>query len=382
MTRLFFYLTFPITIQVSFIFLFFYIPEEMYFSFLLLPMSFFFCAFFCSLFTKKEISISKAISNQKYDLEMKVFLLFCYFVIALIPLDIFFNGFKLLKPWTYAEFNGLGRYVRHITNFSWLLCLFGALFYKRGLRFKLVLFAGLFAPIIFIDRNRLLMGLFSIFLVWYYSFDKRLGCSNKKTKTFFFIVIIGLVFSFIGSFRSGSGFFVPTSGDSLVNGYFPLRDFFYFLPSGLQQIVLYITTPLFNFSHMIYLNFSSDVFLLKQLSFLTRDSFPHYPYSPVLVARYNVGTEFFPILLYGGKAAVFIAMFFCSLIFLFFIRQLNKKPRFLTLALFVKCAYTVLLLGFAPQFFIVYNFVSLLFLMVIYCIVVLTKILFQPFVKT
>ncbi|WP_220740533.1 hypothetical protein, partial [Shewanella sp. c952] len=200
---------------------------------------------------------------------MKLFLFFCYFVIALIPLDIFFNGFKLLKPWTYAEFNGFGRYIRHITNFSWLLCLFGSLFYKRGFKFKFILLVGLIAPILFIDRNRLLMGLFSIFLVWYYSEEHSSDFSNKKLKAVFFIVFIGLIFSFIGSIRSGSGFFVPTSGDSLVNGYFPLSKYFYFLPSGVQQIVLYITTPLFNFSHMIYLNFSSDVFLLKQLAFLS-----------------------------------------------------------------------------------------------------------------
>tara|TARA_R110000851_G_scaffold4753_2_gene19667 strand:+ start:15379 stop:16533 length:1155 start_codon:yes stop_codon:yes gene_type:complete len=380
MTKFYFYLTLPVFIQLALVLLFFYIPPEMYLSLLFLPCTFFFCALFCNFFTTKKIALSDAIGNQLYNLEMKVFLFFCFFVILLIPLDIYFNGFKLIKPWTYAEFHGVGRYIRHITNFSWLLCLFGALFFKNGFRFKFILFVGLITPIIFIDRNRLLMGLFSVFIIWYYSGSTNLQRFKKNLQALVFLIFIGLIFSLIGSARSGTGFFVPSSGEYLVNGYFPLNNLFYYLPLGIQQIVLYITTPLFNFAHMIYLDFSSDVFLLKQLSFLSRDSFPHYPFSPVLVARYNVGTEFFPILLYGGKFAVFISLLSCSIFFLFFVRLINKKPNFITLALFIKCAYTTLLLGFAPQFFIVYNFVSLFFMLAIYFSVILLCNLLKPFV--
>ncbi|QRK80805.1 hypothetical protein [Shewanella sp. LZH-2] len=349
---------------------------------LVLPIIFVFLFSFFTFFVsnKLEVAITRCVKPARWRLEDSFILLFCYSVILLVPIDIFFNGFKLANPLTYAEFSGLGRYVRHITNFSWLVTLFCFINFKRGLQFRCLLIFSLITPILFVDRNRLLMSFFSLLLVWYFSTS--LSKRKKNFKLLIFTTAILMLFSLIGMLRSGDSFLVETSGDSLVNGYFPLKAFFYELPIAFQQIILYVTTPILNFSYMLHLNFFSDVFWLKQLAFVNRDIFPDYPYSPVLVPRYNVGTEFFPILLYSGLLGVVLSSFGLFLFFVFFYNLICKFPSFFTLVLFVKIAYVVLLVGFAPQFYIFYNFFSLLliFLLILGCVVF--RLYFFSFLKT
>lgn len=361
---IYFYTVIPLYIQLLLLLVFFHIPYEMLSDVLFLPFVFTFFSIIFYSFLPKNINFLKSIYITRWTLDKKYLLFFCWFIVFLVPFDIYFNGFKILNPLTYAEFHGIGRYVRHITNFSWLIALFAAVNYKRSIQFKILLLISILMPILFVDRNRLLMCFFNILIVWF--FININSIKRIKLKLFMLIFFILGLFSYIGSFRSGSSFYVPTSGDELKYGYFPLRDVFYYFSTSIQQVILYITTPLFNFSHMMYLDFSSDVFLLKQMSFMNRDTFPDYPYSPVLITRYNVGTEFFPILLYAGPLAVIASVAIVFLFFSIFYILLYVKPNIYTLALFVKIAYVLLLIGFAPQFFIIYNFISLVFLILIF----------------
>jgi hypothetical protein len=376
-----FYTLFPILTQVSLLFIFYEVPGAIVLDVLALPIIFLFLFLFFVFFvsSKLEVAITHCVKPTKWHIEDTFVLLFCYSITLLVPIDIFFNGFKLANPLTYAEFDGVGRYIRHVTNFSWLVTLFCFIHVKRGWQFRWLLIFSLITPILFVDRNRLLMCFFSILLVWYFSTPETSG--RKNCKLFIFITAILMLFSLIGILRSGDSFLVETSGDSLVNGYLPLKAYFYDLPVGIQQIILYITTPILNFSYMLHLNFSSDVFLMKQLAFVNRDSFPDYPYSPVLVPRYNVGTEFFPILLYSGLLGVILSSCGLFLFFVFFYNLLCKLPSFFTLVLFVKIAYIVLLVGFAPQFYVFYNFFSLLLILLLILGSVVFRFCFLPFLK-
>lgn len=374
-----FYTILPLYIQLSLLLVFFNIPYEMLSDVLFLPFVFTFFSVFFSLFLPKNIDFLKSIYIERWTLDKKYLLFFCWFIVFLVPFDIYFNGFKILNPLTYAEFHGIGRFIRHITNFSWLIALFAAVNYKRSIQFKILLLISILMPILFVDRNRLLMCFFNIIIVWFFlNID---NIKRIKLKLFLFVFLILWLFSFIGTFRSGSSFYVPTSGVELRYGYYPLKDIFYYFSAPIQQVILYITTPLFNFSHMMHLHFTSDVFLLKQMSFMNRDAFPDYPYSPVLITRYNVGTEFFPILLYAGPLAVIASVAIVFLYFSAFYVLLDVKPNIYTLALFVKIAYVLLLIGFAPQFFIIYNFISLVFLILIFISVFVLVFMTKPFLK-
>ena len=173
---LFFYLLVPMFVQVVLVFSFFHIPEAMIPSLIFLPAWFilFFCFFRLVLPASVENSLKISCRKNTWRLEDSFMTVFCVIFFALVPLDIYFNGFKILAPHTYAEFNGIGRYIRHITNFSWLVVLFSSLNFSRGLVFKIMLILAFAVPIVFIDRNRLLLCFFCSFIVWYFS-------SNKST---------------------------------------------------------------------------------------------------------------------------------------------------------------------------------------------------------
>ena len=108
------------------------------------------------------------------------------------------------------------------------------------------------------------------------------------------MITVIAVFSALGSLRNGLEIFmVESSGTTLMEGKLPLSDIFYYFPPLLQQIILYIAMPMFNLATIFYEWLLNTDFLLSQLSPFGRDMFDAYPYAPVLVARFNVGTEFF-----------------------------------------------------------------------------------------
>jgi hypothetical protein len=120
-----------------------------------------------------------------------------------------------------------------------------------------------------------------------------------------------IVFSGLGTLRSGlEAFAIESSGSALREGMLPLKEAFYYLSPLLQQIILYVAMPIFNFATIFAEGFLNQDFLLSQLSPFGRDMFDAYPYAPVLVARFNVGTEFFPWLTYGGFPLVVLSFSF------------------------------------------------------------------------
>lgn len=130
-------------------------------------------------------------NNQKYK---TVILIFCIFVTLFGPLDIYINGFKLLNPESYTVFNGIGRYIRHITTLSWILIPITFIFINnRPLKFLLFFYALLF-PILIVDRNRLFLSSYTFILC--YSLSGFINNNNKNKLTFKLTVVMILAYLF------------------------------------------------------------------------------------------------------------------------------------------------------------------------------------------
>jgi hypothetical protein len=141
-----------------------------------------------------------------------------------------------------------------------------------------------------------------------------------------------------------------------------------------QQVILYITTPIFNFATVVSNHFTNQDFLLSQLSPFSRDQFAAYPYSPILVPRFNVGTEFYPFLLYGGMLWVALAFMclFVSFILAFYL--LKRCPNIFTFFIFIKISYNALFMGFAPQFYILLNLMFVILMLLLWFFAELLRI--------
>ncbi|WP_374052067.1 hypothetical protein [Xenorhabdus taiwanensis] len=296
-----------------------------------------------------------------------------FLVLLLFPLDVYFNGFKLLNPASYAEFYGVGRFIRHVTSMCWMLVPIAYIIRRENpwvARF-FILFSMLL-PIMMIDRNRLLMSFFCYFFILYARFRSTSVKSRphefRKVKLglYSLLILLPTIFVIIGFYRSGTSFSIESSGDHIVYGKFPLTEFFDIMPPSVKQILLYITTPILNFTHVASTGFLNDQFLLSQISPFSREEFPMYPYSPVLIVRYNVGTEFYPFLLFGGLPLVFIAMFFVVLTFGAVFYWFCKTQGIYAWLLFLKFVYLMLFLGFAPQFYILLNIMSSILIFLLY----------------
>ncbi|MBN6030077.1 hypothetical protein [Pantoea ananatis] len=374
--RLSFYIMAPILIQMMLFLLCFNITAEMFLYSLLYLGSLFFLVVFFELIFRKKFDIEALFDNvysSVNSIDRLVLKTLGLLIILLFPLDVYFNGFKLLNPASYAEFYGAGRYVRHITSMCWMLVPVAYLIQRKNPWLaRFFIFSAMILPVLMIDRNRLLMSFFCYFFILYARFK---SVSVRKRKAEFRRVKIGIyslllllpfAFAMLGFYRSGSSFAIESSGSAIVYGKFPLTDFFGIMPPAIKQILLYITTPILNFTHVAATGFHNDQFLLSQISPFSRDDYPAYPFSPVLIARYNVGTEFYPFLLYSGLSMVFLAMFIVVLTYAAIFHWFCKSQGFFSWLLFLKMTYLMIFLGFAPQFFILLNVMSTIMIFLIY----------------
>lgn len=370
-----FFVWIPIAIQTALFHVFYYADEGLFFSSLFLVAVVGGSVIFFETFLRRGIcyeNIFKAV-RRKFRAEDRFAVTFFGMVIILLsPLDVYFNGFKLFAPETYAEFYGVGRYIRHITSLCWILVPIA--FYisdKRPILSKLFCAYAFVFPIIAVDRNRLFMSAYAVALMFFIKHKSHEAVQRKTRitlvwKLVFISFLILILFTIIGFYRSGSSFDVESSGWEVVPGRYPLGVFFEILPSAVKQIILYITTPVVNFSYMLQLGFRNEEFLLSQFSPFSRDEYSTYPYAPILVERYNVGTEFYPFLLAGGATLAAASIFFAVFLFVVFFSYFKKNASVYTLIAFVKLSYTMLFIGFAPQFYILYNVACLGFVFLMF----------------
>lgn len=349
-------------LALALILFFFHIPIELILYLVALPILALAMTIIIKIFIIRRLSVSASFHttfvSRRHAFIIHIFTLL---VLAFGPIDVYINGFKLLDPLSYADLNGNGRYVRHISSLCWTLVPIAFVFHNhKKTKILLILYAIVFA-IIIIDRNRLLAAFYTLAFCSTLTPDSTL-VTNKirakrvKRQILLLIITVIAVFSVLGSLRSGlEAFMVESSGTTIMEGKLPLRDIFYHFSPLLQQIILYIAMPMFNFATVFYEGFLNTEFLLSQLSPFGREMFDAYPYAPFLVARFNVGTEFFPWLTYGGILLVIPTFVFMAVCFILAERLFKKSPNIFTLLIFLRLSYLMIFMGFAPQFYILLN---------------------------
>ncbi len=362
-----FYFLLPIYVALALLILFFNIPEQYYFGVFIFYVIVTVPILLSILLYPPYTNLIDAYSSMyRPFLHKVVILLLCILVITFSPLDIYVNGLKLLNPSSYAEFHGPGRFIRHITDLCFILIPVAfTMLRSKALKVLFISYALLF-PILIVDRNRLLMSCYGFFLCIFLTNNVSSKSRLKKSNYFLFFAIAFFcifVFALVGHFRSGHALMVASSGALIKEGQFPLTELFVNLPILFQQIILYVTTPIFNFATIVTEQFNNPDLLLSQFSPFSRENFDAYPYTPILVARFNVGTELFPFLLYAGLPMVCMAFLGILFGFLFAFYFVKQHCNIFTLLIFIKISYCVLFIGFAPQFYILLNliFVILMF---------------------
>lgn len=374
----YFYVLFPIWLPLGLVLFFFNVPAGFYPS--LLTLLFIVTGIFIvsAIFFPGGILVDRSYAAIMAGKRHRQFVwLLCAAIILLGPFDVLVNGFKLANPLTYAEFHGIGRYIRHVSSLCWALVPIAFIYCKsRKLRLALIVYAIVF-PILIVDRNRLFMSFFSLVFCIALAPPDADAAPRAKRKgrynTLIIFLVLATIFSLLGVYRSGDSFIVESSGKVLASGSFPLRALFFELPVLMQQIVLYIAVPTFNFATMLFMGFRNKEFLQSQFSPFSRDD--AYQFAPVMMERFNVGTEFYPWLLYGGVPYVVFSVTVLVLSFFLAVRLLRHFPNVFSLLIFLKISYSVLFMGFAPQFFILLNLIFIVLMAALWtCSSVLQKL--------
>ena len=369
------YVLSPLLLALALILVFFHIPLELWPYLGALPILALVATITIKTTVARRLSVSSSFNTTfRHRDHCLIIHIFTLLVLASGPVDVYVNGFKLLDPLSYAELNGNGRYIRHISSLCWTLVPIAYIFHHQAkLKPWLIIYSVVFS-IIIIDRNRLLAAFYTLALCSALTPDSaKISPSAIATKARNRLLLISMVviaaFSGLGALRSGlDAFMVESSGATLREGMLPLRDIFYFIPPLLQQIILYIAMPMVNFATVFSEGFLNSEFLLSQLSPFGRDMFDAYPYAPILVARFNVGTEFFPWLTYGGFLLVVPSFAFMVICFVLAERLFKKLPNIFTLLIFLRLSYLMLFMGFAPQFYILLNIGFIVLMLILWAI--------------
>jgi hypothetical protein len=370
-----FYILIPLLAALLLTLIFFNIPLDLYAYIGSLPLLAIMATIVVNTIIKRKLSVvSSFLTTYNRKSHSTIIHLFTILVLASGPLDVYTNGLKLLDPLSYADLDGNGRYVRHISALCWTLVPVAYIFHNdKKTKLFLITYAIAFSVII-IDRNRLLASFyclaFCIALTPGATSQSAASIARSNRKRILILLgVVVLVFSGLGVLRSGlEAFTIETSGTSLREGMLPLREIFYYFSPILQQIILYVAMPIFNFATVFSEGFLNQDFLLSQLSPFNRDMFDAYPYAPVLVARFNVGTEFFPWLTYGGFSLVVLSFTFMMICFVFAERLFKQSPNIFTLLIFLRLSYLVIFMGFAPQFYILLNIGFILMMLTLWSI--------------
>lgn len=273
--------------------------------------------------------------------EAFVALAFALAVLAFAVLDLLLFPVALVDdPHAYATMEGGREHIRHISDMCWVLPPVGLLCARsRGLRWSLVA-AGLVFPVLVIDRNRLLNGLFALALVIVLRRDARAPLPWKR------IVLIALagasVFSLLGMLRSG-----PLEGLTL-----PFSPLYRDAPQGIKWLLLYITAGPYNFGAIEAKHYVDASFLVHQVVPLAGSVATAGTGIPLDSPTVNVGTEFFPFLMAFGPAGAAAAVFALYLWLYWSVRRLWPRVPLFGLLIFLRMAYVCLMAPFAPQAFI------------------------------
>ncbi|MBY0292311.1 MAG: hypothetical protein K2W92_03385 [Alphaproteobacteria bacterium] len=354
------------------------------------------------LFSLLKINVKvNAYDIRKNNSQNKYAMAFGFFILVFCMIDLYLRGPILFtNPTSYYTFSPLEKYVRYICIMCWTLIPISLFCTKNKIIRTIFISTAILFPILAVDRNRLFSSFYVIIVSFFIIYKEKIK-QNFNYKKFFYTlcslaVAVGLfmeVFSFVGSKRSSSKIQNFISYDyrpillkkisqhsklSHVNAddipILKVNDFFIRnAPTALIWPMVYSSASIFNFSAIHNIDYRDPDHLNYQLFRAFRSDLPAKAQDltplPLPLPNLNVGTEFFPFVLYAGTPLVIFSFFIICIIYFFYIRLLSKFPSSIFLLLgFFKLSYCCIMLGFAPQFFTFTNIVFLILMIFMHTI--------------
>jgi hypothetical protein len=319
---------------------------------------------------------------------------FGFFVLFFCFIDLCVRGPILFScPSSYSNFTFAERNIRYITIMCWSLIPIAFFCTKNKTIRTLFISMAILFPILAVDRNRMISSYYALFISF---------CILKKeyiTKSYNFknslkmscclilyLVMVTISFSVVGNLRSSiQSLFRLDQEKSLfarkvkqeegknldVNKWKNLNlnkipllkinaTFLRNAPNSLIWLSTYATSSIFNFSVIHNMDYKDPEYLKYQMLHLFSTEIPakweDLTPLPLPLPQLNVGTEFFPFLLYGGTVSVLFSFMLVAFIYFSYLKFYSLYPSSIFLFLgFLKLSYCCLLLGFAPQFFTLTN---------------------------
>ncbi|WP_415062056.1 hypothetical protein [Bdellovibrio sp.] len=308
-----------------------------------------------------DISKQTALSNTFY--------LFIGVIFLFTLIDLYVHGIIILGDRTrYSIFNEYEARIRHISMLIWIFAPLSLIkIFPTWTRIGMFFWSIIF-PVLVLDRNRLLMALFSVAIVFFILNWTRVTPKAKKLIAASLALLCVGVFSLVGEIRSGSNGIVSTYTDSRttqitlmgvkdvaaackVPEYLPVSQHVRDLPQSLQWLILYAASPIYNLA-------MQDTCAISDPSFLKAQVIPLWKRfnstgGPLLVSpRLNVGTEAMPFFLAFGALGVLVCIIAEYLILKLSAEALLRQKSLFSLLLFLRFSYCAVFFGFAPQFFL------------------------------
>ncbi len=293
-----------------------------------------------------------------------------YIIVSLCLLDLVTHGLVILSPnpMAYFTFTPFEHHLRHFSSLVWILAPL-AFFIKSKLNRTLFFISAFLFPVLFLDRNRLLLSLFAMGLT--------LLLFDKYAKNKFFIVAVStlvaiggpVAFSLLGTQRVQQANAqedyladrneqinkMQIQNQSLINSCpvprrIPLNDHFTKLSGFMRWTALYISSPVFNLATVDFCDFRNSEIFKSQI-------LPYYQPIHIIenvpfVAPYlNTATELLPFQTLGGWALSIFIFILTYFILFFLIQKLVSQFDIFYYLIFLRIAYCAVFFNFAPQFY-------------------------------
>lgn len=294
-------------------------------------------------------------------------------VICFCLADLYSHGLTLIDSnrYAYATFTPFQHHLRHFSSLIWLLAILG-FFVKNKYIKALFLISSFTFPVLFLDRNRMLMSAFSLVVMIALGF---LPTRKKVNKTFvvgFVVTAIAILFAYLGQVRSDNNNILSVLGKSrqehMAIIYNPVPDILLkncVLPDKIPfkvdvnsvnplvlWIGLYVSVPVYNLATQYDCEARTPVVLKEQMIPAYKGRTNINAILPLANPALNVATEFLPFFLVGGLALSFIILLLAAGSILLVSTYAHVTKNIFVLIFLIRLLYCAAFFNFAPQFFI------------------------------
>ncbi len=294
-------------------------------------------------------------------------------VICFCLADLYFHGLTLLDSnrYAYATFTPFQHHLRHFSSLIWLLAILG-FFVKNKYIKALFLISSFTFPILFLDRNRMLMSAFSLVVMIVLGFLPTNKKVNKTVVVGLIITAVAVLFAYLGQVRSDNNNILSVLGKSrqehMTIIYNPVPQILFkncVLPdkipfkvdvNSLNPLVLwiglYVSVPVYNLATQYDCEAHTNLVLREQMIPAYKGRTNINSILPLANPALNVATEFLPFFLIGGLLLSFIILVLAAGSILLVSTYTHVTKNVFALLFLIRLLYCAAFFNFAPQFFI------------------------------